>query len=62
MPWHVLSAPSIALGTLQAVLHDAGIPCRTHSLYLAFIDFLAERFEGTPQWDSDCETLSARQT
>jgi DNA-binding transcriptional LysR family regulator len=28
----------------------------------AFIDFLAERFSGTPQWDRDCETLSARQT
>ena len=28
----------------------------------AFIDFLADRFAGTPQWDRDCETLSARQT
>ncbi len=28
----------------------------------AFIDFLAERFAGTPQWDRDCEQLSARQT
>ncbi len=24
----------------------------------AFIDFLAERFSGTPQWDRDCELLS----
>ncbi len=28
----------------------------------AFIDFLAERFSGVPQWDRDCETLRARQT
>jgi DNA-binding transcriptional LysR family regulator len=28
----------------------------------AFIDFLAERFAGTPQWDRDCDTLKARQT
>ena len=28
----------------------------------AFIDFLAERFSGTPQWDRDCETLNARQS
>jgi DNA-binding transcriptional LysR family regulator len=28
----------------------------------AFIDFLVERFSGTPQWDRDCETLSARQS
>jgi len=28
----------------------------------AFIDFLAERFSGTPQWDRDCEGLSAKQT
>jgi DNA-binding transcriptional LysR family regulator len=27
-----------------------------------FIDFLAEKFAGTPQWDRDCETLSARQS
>ena len=27
----------------------------------AFIDFLAERFAGIPQWDRDCETLSAIQ-
>jgi len=28
----------------------------------AFIDFLVERFSGTPQWDRECETLSARQS
>jgi DNA-binding transcriptional LysR family regulator len=28
----------------------------------AFIDFLVERFSETPQWDRECETLSARQT
>jgi DNA-binding transcriptional LysR family regulator len=28
----------------------------------AFIDFLVERFAGTPQWDRDCEELNARQT
>ena len=28
----------------------------------AFIDFLVERFAGTPQWDRDCDELKARQT
>jgi DNA-binding transcriptional LysR family regulator len=28
----------------------------------AFIDFLADRFSGTPQWDRDCVALSAKQT
>ena len=28
----------------------------------AFIDFLAERFSGIPQWDRDCDTLSASAT
>jgi hypothetical protein len=23
----------------------------------AFIDFLVERFTGTPAWDRDCETI-----
>lgn len=28
----------------------------------AFIDYLVERFSGTPPWDRDCEELSARHT
>ena len=28
----------------------------------AFIDFLAERFEGVPYWDEECEAPSARQS
>ena len=40
MPWHLLGSPSIQLGTLQALLERAGLACRSHSLYLEFLDFL----------------------
>jgi ribosomal peptide maturation radical SAM protein 1 len=43
MPWHMLGSPSIQLGTLEAVLARAGVPCRSHSLYLEFQSFLAGR-------------------
>lgn len=43
MPWHMLGSPSIQIGTLQAVLERAGIPCRSHSFHLEFQEFLASR-------------------
>jgi ribosomal peptide maturation radical SAM protein 1 len=38
MPWHYVSTPSIQVGTLQAVLEDAGIHTRTATLALAFVE------------------------
>jgi hypothetical protein len=43
MPWDILETPSIALGTLQRVLCDAGIATRTRSLKLAWMDHLVQR-------------------
>ncbi len=40
LPWHVHTAPSIQLGTLQALLQQAGITCASHHLYLDFVDTL----------------------
>jgi ribosomal peptide maturation radical SAM protein 1 len=40
MPWDVLESPSIALGTVQRLLNDGGIPTRTFSAKLAWMDFL----------------------
>ena len=68
-----LAAEAVRLGNLVPVLEDyewptvpayAVYPPTRHLSYRvrAFIDFLAERFAGMPQWDRDCETLSARQT
>ena len=68
-----LSAEAIRHGHLVPILTDvewpvspayAVYPPTRHLSYRvrAFIDFLAERFAGQPQWDRDCETLSARQT
>jgi DNA-binding transcriptional LysR family regulator len=68
-----LAAEAVRRGNLVPVLTDyewpvspayAVYPPTRHLSYRvrAFIDFLAERFAGTPQWDRDCETLSARQT
>ncbi|MDJ0750764.1 MAG: LysR family transcriptional regulator [Woeseiaceae bacterium] len=68
-----LSAEAIRQGHLVPILRDvewpvspayAVYPPTRHLSYRvrAFIDFLAERFAGQPQWDRDCETLSARQT
>jgi DNA-binding transcriptional LysR family regulator len=68
-----LAAEAIRRGALVPVLESfrwpttpayAVYPPTRHLSFRvrAFIDFLVERFSGTPQWDRDCETLSARQT
>lgn len=68
-----LAAEAIRRGSLVPVLTDYQWPVTpafilyppTRHLSFrvrAFIDFLAERFSGIPQWDRDCETLNARQT
>lgn len=68
-----LASEEIRRGNLVPILTDVEWPASpAYALYpptrhlsyrvRAFIDFLAERFAGTPQWDRDCETLSARQT
>ncbi len=68
-----LAAEAIRRGNLVPILEDyewpttpayVVYPPTRHLSYRvrAFIDFLAERFAGTPQWDRDCDTLSARQT
>lgn len=67
-----LAADAIRRGNLVPVLEDYTWPSApAHAVYpptrhlshrvRAFIDFLVERFSGTPQWDRDCDTLSARQ-
>ena len=68
-----LAAEAIRRGNLVPILTDyewpvspafAVYPPTRHLSYRvrAFIDFLVERFSGTPQWDRDCETLNARQS
>jgi DNA-binding transcriptional LysR family regulator len=68
-----IAAAAIRSGKLIPVLSDyvwpispayAVYPPTRHLSYRvrAFIDFLAEKFAGTPQWDRECETLSARQS
>lgn len=68
-----LASESIRRGNLVPILTDyqwpvtpayAVYPPTRHLSYRvrAFIDFLVERFGGTPHWDRDRETLSARQT
>ena len=68
-----IASAAIRSGNLTPVLTDytwpispayAVYPPTRHLSYRvrAFIDFLAEKFVGTPQWDRDCETLSARQS
>ncbi len=65
-----IAAESIRRGNLVPVLTEyewpispayAIYPPTRHLSYRVrtFIDFLAERFAGTPQWDRDCETVSA---
>ena len=67
-----LASESIRLGNLVPILTDvewpvtpayAVYPPTRHLSYRvrAFIDFLVERFSGTPQWDRDCDELKARQ-
>jgi DNA-binding transcriptional LysR family regulator len=68
-----LAAEAIRRGNLVPILTDyqwpvtpayAVYPPTRHLSYRvrAFIDFLAEKFAGVPQWDRECETLSARQS
>jgi DNA-binding transcriptional LysR family regulator len=68
-----LASESIRRGTLVPILEGYEWPVSpAYAVYpptrhlshrvRTFIDFLAERFSGTPQWDRDCCTLSARQT
>ena len=66
-----IASKSIRRGDLVAVLTDydwpispayAVYPPTRHLSYRvrAFIDFLADRFAGIPQWDRDCGVLTAR--
>lgn len=68
-----IASTAIRSGKLIPVLTDyswpispafAVYPPTRHLSYRvrAFIDFLVERFSDTPQWDRDCEALSARQS
>ena len=68
-----LASEAIRRGNLVPILRDvkwptspayAVYPPTRHLSYRvrAFIDFLVERFSGTPQWDRDCAELNARQT
>lgn len=68
-----IASESIRRGNLVPVLTDYEWPISSaHAIYpptrhlsyrvRAFIDFLAERFAGVPQWDRDCEVLAAKQT
>jgi DNA-binding transcriptional LysR family regulator len=61
-----LASESIRRGNLVPILNDIDWPTvPAHAVYpptrhlshrvRAFIDFLVERFAGTPQWDRDCE-------
>jgi len=68
-----IASAAIRSGKLIPVLTDyawpispayAVYPPTRHLSYRvrAFIDFLVDKFAGIPQWDRDCETLSARQS
>ena len=68
-----IASESIRRGSLVPVLSNydwpitpayAVYPPTRHLSYRvrALIDFLAERFSGVPQWDRDCDVLTARQT
>ncbi len=68
-----IAAAAIRRGNLVPVLTDyswpsspayAVYPQARHLSYRvrAFIDFLEEKFSGKPQWDRDCEMLSARES
>jgi DNA-binding transcriptional LysR family regulator len=68
-----IASAAIRSGNLTPVLTDytwpispayAVYPPTRHLSYRvrAFIDFLVDKFAGTPQWDRDCETLTARQS
>ena len=64
---------AIRSGTLVPILTDYTFPMTpAYAVYpptrhlsfrvRAFIDFLAEKFSDTPQWDRDCDALSAKQS
>ena len=66
-----IAAEAIRRGTLVPILKTvewpvspayAVYPPTRHLSYRvrAFIDFLAERFAGVPQWDRDCETAAGQ--
>jgi len=68
-----IASQSVRNGNLVPILTDYEFPAiPAYAVYpptrhlsfrvRAFIDFLAERFSGTPQWDRDCEALSAKQS
>ncbi len=68
-----IAAEAIRRGSLVPVLTQyewpispayAVYPPTRHLSYRvrALIDFLAERFSGVPQWDRDCDVLSAKKT
>ena len=68
-----IASAAIRSGKLIPILTDYSWPISpAYALYpptrhltyrvRAFIDFLVERFSDTPQWDRDCEALSARQS
>ena len=53
MPWHLLGSPSIQLGTLEALLAHSGLACRSHSLHLEWMGFLAEQSAACGGFDLD---------
>ena len=68
-----IAAESIRRGSLVPILTDVDWPVTpAYAIYpptrhlsyrvRAFIDFLAERFAGTLQWDRECEVLNASST
>jgi len=68
-----IASQAIRAGQLVPILTDytfpispayAVYPPTRHLSYRvrALIDFLAEKFSGTPQWDRDCATLNAKQS
>jgi ribosomal peptide maturation radical SAM protein 1 len=48
MPWPYLHMPSMQLGTVTAILRNAGVPVRAYSAYLRFMDFLVEESNRLP--------------
>jgi ribosomal peptide maturation radical SAM protein 1 len=64
MPWDVLQYPSIQLGTLQSVLERAGLPVRSLSLKLDFMEHCATatagRLDGERIGTADYEALAVR--
>jgi ribosomal peptide maturation radical SAM protein 1 len=49
LPWHALHLPSIQLGTLCAVLGQAGIATEARSLMLAFMEHCLAETDGRPE-------------